>query len=149
MLTVQGESGTHNLPSGCIRRTVVAMFGNAKKTRTALEALQAELVALRDQVEKQNASLASERATAATIAERIAALEGRVSGMGSELSRQLHELGTEIEELSKRADEAGVMEVVDALKAAQVKLATEQARYEITFRQDLAALANQLLHRAK
>lgn len=123
------------------------MFGNAKKTRTALEALQAELVALRDQVEKQSTALASERATAATIAERIAALEGRVSGMGSELSRQLHEIGNEIEELSKRADEAGVMEVIDTLKAAQVRLATEQARYEITFRQDLAALANQLLQR--
>lgn len=125
------------------------MFGNAKKTRSALEALQAELVALRDQVEKQNTALASERAAATSIAERIAALEGRVSGMGSELSRQLHELGTEIEELSKRADEAGVMEVVDALKAAQIRLATEQARYEITFRQDLAALANQLLQRGR
>jgi hypothetical protein len=125
------------------------MFGNAKKTRQAVEALQAELVALRDQVEQQNSVLASERATAVSIAERIAALEGRVSGMGSELSRQLHELGSEIEELSKRADEAGVMEVVDALKAAQVRLATEQARYEITFRQDLAALANQLLQRSK
>jgi uncharacterized protein YlxW (UPF0749 family) len=125
------------------------MFGNAKKTRTALEALQAELVALRDQVEKQSTALTSERATAATIAERIAALEGRVSGMGSELSRQLHELGNEIEVLSKRADEAGVMEVIDTLKAAQVRLATEQARYEITFRQDLAALANQLLQRGR
>jgi chromosome segregation ATPase len=125
------------------------MFGNAKKTRQAVEALQAELVALRDQVEQQNSALASERATAVSIAERIAALEGRVSGMGSELSRQLHELGSEIEELSKRADEAGVMEVVDALKAAQVRLATEQARYEITFRQDLAALANQLLQRSR
>jgi predicted nucleic acid-binding Zn-ribbon protein len=125
------------------------MFGNAKKTRQAVKALQAELVALRDQVEQQNSALASERATAVSIADRIAALEGRVSGMGSELSRQLHELGSEIEELSKRAEEAGVMEVVDALKAAQVRLATEQARYEITFRQDLAALANQLLQRSK
>jgi hypothetical protein len=125
------------------------MFGNAKKTRHAVEALQAELATLRDQVEQQNSALASERATAVSIADRIAALEGRVSGMGSELSRQLHELGSEIEELSKRAEEAGVMEVVDALKAAQVRLATEQARYEITFRQDLAALANQLLQRSK
>lgn len=119
----------------------------AKKTRQAIESMQAELVALREQVEQQSAALISERATAQSIAERIAALEGRVSGMGSELSRQLHELGTEIEELSKRADEAGVLEVVDALKAAQVRLATEQARYEITFRQDLAALANKLLQR--
>lgn len=119
----------------------------AKKTRQAIESMQAELVALREQVEQQSAALTTERMTAQSIAERIAALEGRVSGMGSELSRQLHELGNEIEELSKRADEAGVMDVVDALKASQVRLATEQARYEITFRQDLAALANKLLQR--
>jgi hypothetical protein len=30
------------------------------------------------------------------------------------------------------------------LKASQVKLASEQARYEITFREDLAALAEQV-----
>ena len=119
----------------------------AKKTRQAIESMQAELVALREQVEQQSAALTTERMTAQSIAERIAALEGRVSGMGSELSRQLHELGNEIEELSKRANEAGVMDVVDALKASQVRLATEQARYEITFRQDLAALANKLLQR--
>lgn len=119
----------------------------AKKTRQAIESMQAELVALREQVEQQSVALTTERMTAQSIAERIAALEGRVSGMGSELSRQLHELGNEIEELSKRADEAGVMDVVDALKASQVRLATEQARYEITFRQDLAALANKLLQR--
>ena len=69
--------------------------------------------------------------------------------MGSELSRQLHELGNEIEELEQRANDAGVAEVIDALKSAQVRLATEQARYEITFRQDLAALANKLLLRAR
>jgi len=38
---------------------------------------------------------------------------------------------------------------VDALKTAQIRLATEQARYEITFRQDLAALADQLFKRAR
>ncbi len=121
----------------------------AKKTRQAIESMQTELATLREQVEQQASALATERATAQTIAERIASLEGRVSGMGSELSRQLHELGNEIEELSKRAEEDGVMEVVDALKSAQIRLATEQARYEITFRQDLAALANQLLQRGR
>jgi hypothetical protein len=69
--------------------------------------------------------------------------------MGSELSRQLHELGTEIEELSQRAEDTGVTEMIDALKTTQVRLANEQARYEITFRQDLAALANKLLQRQR
>ena len=35
-------------------------------------------------------------------------------------------------------------EVIDTLKASQVKLAAEQARYEISFREDLAALAEQV-----
>jgi uncharacterized coiled-coil DUF342 family protein len=125
------------------------MFAKGKKTRDAVEALQAEVSSLRDLVAEQSAHAAAEREAARAIAERIAGLEARVSGMGSELSRQLHELGSEIEELSKRADEAGVAEVVEALKNAQTRLATEQARYQITFRQDLAALANQLLQRAR
>ena len=35
-------------------------------------------------------------------------------------------------------------DVIDDLKSAQVKLAAEQARYEIAFREDLAALAEQV-----
>jgi len=41
----------------------------------------------------------------------------------------------------------GVNEIVDTIKASQTRLANEQARYEITFRQDLAALADKLLRR--
>jgi hypothetical protein len=38
--------------------------------------------------------------------------------------------------------------VVEDLRGGQVKLANEQARYEIAFRQDLAALA-ELLQKAR
>lgn len=95
------------------------------------------------------AALETEREAARATVDRLAGIEARVSGMGSELSRQLHELGTEIEELSKRAEDSGVAEMIDALKTTQVRLANEQARYEITFRQDLAALANKLLQRQR
>jgi predicted nucleic acid-binding Zn-ribbon protein len=125
------------------------MFSSSKKTRQAIQTLHDELSALREHIAEEKSRADADRAISHAIAERITALEARVSGMGSELSRQLHELGTEIEELSKRADDAAVMEVVDALKTAQIRLATEQARYEITFRQDLAALADQLFKRAR
>ena len=118
-----------------------------KKTQQTLEALREEMAAIRTEMAEQMAVLASERTAATTVAERITGLEARVSGMGSELSRQLHELGTDIEELTKRAQDTGVAEIIDALKATQIRLATEQARYEITFREDLASLANQLLKR--
>lgn len=125
------------------------MFSSSKKTQQAIQALRDELNTLRQQIAEEKSRADEDRNISLAIAERIAALEVRVSGMGSELSRQLHELGTEIEELSKRADDAAVMEVVDALKTTQIRLATEQARYEITFRQDLAALADQLFKRAR
>ena len=125
------------------------MFSSSKKTRQALQALQAEVNTLRDQMGEEIARTQTERDISRSVAERIASLEARVSGMGSELSRQLHELGSEIEALSQRADDAGVSEIVDALKTAQIRLATEQARYEITFRQDLAALADQLFKRSR
>ncbi len=81
--------------------------------------------------------------------EQFAAMESRITGMGSELSRQLHELGTDIEKLQQHVENDTVGDTVQALKTAQVRLATEQARYEITFRQDLAALANELLKRSR
>ena len=124
------------------------MFFTQKKTRLAIDDLRQEISVLRDQVTEQALVIASERELARSVGERIAALETRISSMGSELSRQLHEIGTEIDELSKRADDTAVIEVIDTLRNAQIRLAQEQARYEITFRQDLASLANQLLGRA-
>ena len=42
------------------------------------------------------------------------------------------------------SDQALPPELVDQLRVGQVKLANEQARYEIAFRQDLAMLAEQV-----
>jgi hypothetical protein len=91
--------------------------------------------------------LADEREAARAIADRLVSLDTRVSNMGSELSRQFQELGGEIEQLAKEVQNSGVNEIVDTIKASQTRLANEQARYEITFRQDLAALADKLLRR--
>ena len=132
-----------------LRISAITMLARNKKTQLAVEALQAEIASLRAEMGEQMAALAAERETARSTVDRLAGIEARVSGMGSELSRQLHELGTEIEELSKRAEDTGVAEMMDALKTTQVRLANEQARYEITFRQDLAALANKLLQRQR
>ncbi len=132
-----------------LRISAITMLARNKKTQLAVEALQAEIASLRAEMSEQVAALVAEREVARSTVDRLAGIEARVSGMGSELSRQLHELGTEIEELSKRAEDTGVAEMMDALKTTQVRLANEQARYEITFRQDLAALANKLLQRQR
>jgi predicted nuclease with TOPRIM domain len=130
-----------------LRINAITMLARNKKTQQAVEALQAEIALLRAEMSEQLNALGEEREATRSTVERLAGIEARVSGMGSELSRQLHELGTEIEQLSKKAEDSGVVQMMDALKESQVRLANEQARYEITFRQDLAALANKLWQR--
>ncbi|MCX6518073.1 MAG: hypothetical protein NTV13_05350 [Actinobacteria bacterium] len=123
------------------------MFSRNKQTQRAIEALQAEVASLRVDLYQQVEQLAIEKEMARTIADRLVSLDTRVSSMGSELSRQFQELGGEIEQLAKEVQNSGVNEIVDTIKASQTRLANEQARYEITFRQDLAALADKLLRR--
>ena len=125
------------------------MFSGSKKTRQALDALQAEVIALREQVNVNAQQAQTDKQSLMALLEQFAPMESRITGMGSELSRQLHELGTDIEKLQQHIENDTVGDTVQALKTAQVRLATEQARYEITFRQDLAALANELLKRAR
>jgi metal-dependent amidase/aminoacylase/carboxypeptidase family protein len=123
------------------------MFSRNKQTQRAIEALQAEVASLRVDLYQHVEMLADEREAARAIADRLVSLDTRVSNMGSELSRQFQELGGEIEQLAKEVQNSGVNEIVDTIKASQTRLANEQARYEITFRQDLAALADKLLRR--
>jgi metal-dependent amidase/aminoacylase/carboxypeptidase family protein len=123
------------------------MFSRNKQTQRAIEALQAEVASLRVDLYQHVEMLANEREAARAIADRLVSLDTRVSHMGSELSRQFQELGGEIEQLAKEVQNSGVNEIVDTIKASQTRLANEQARYEITFRQDLAALADKLLRR--
>jgi metal-dependent amidase/aminoacylase/carboxypeptidase family protein len=123
------------------------MFSRNKQTQRAIEALQAEVASLRVDLYQHVEMLANEREAARAIADRLVSLDTRVSNMGSELSRQFQELGGEIEQLAKEVQNSGVNEIVDTIKASQTRLANEQARYEITFRQDLAALADKLLRR--
>lgn len=125
------------------------MFSTSKKTRQALSALEAEVSALRDLVNSAAQRAEAERDAMAALIQQVAAMESRITGMGAELSRQLHELGTDIEKLQQHISDDTVSETVLALRSAQIRLATEQARYEITFRQDLAALANELLKRSR
>jgi metal-dependent amidase/aminoacylase/carboxypeptidase family protein len=123
------------------------MFSRNKQTQRAIEALQAEVASLRVDLYQHVEMLANEREAARAIADRLVSLDTRVSNMGPELSRQFQELGGEIEQLAKEVQNSGVNEIVDTIKASQTRLANEQARYEITFRQDLAALADKLLRR--
>ena len=72
-------------------------------------------------------------------------LDSRVTAVSTELANQISELGNDIDALQKRAkDEPVADEVIEAVLDAQERLASEQARYQIAFREDLARLAEQL-----
>jgi chromosome segregation ATPase len=87
--------------------------------------------------------------------EHVLAVEARIANVSTELANQLSELGSEIDALaahqsSTAPDTEATAQVSDemlqALRNGQVRLANEQARYEIAFREDLATLAEQVRH---
>ncbi len=96
-------------------------------------------------------------------AEQLSAIEHRMSAVSTELTNQVSELGRDIDgfggfansnENGDSDDRAAngnkhfSTELLTELQSAQIKLAEEQARYEIAFRQDLATLAEHV-RRAK
>lgn len=80
-----------------------------------------------------------------SLTDRIDALEARITSVSTELANQLSELGNDIDELQQRpAGEPIDEETIVELRDTQTRLANEQARYQIAFREDLARLAEQL-----
>jgi hypothetical protein len=103
-----------------------------------LQRLQAELTTLREALDHHDAS-------AKVLQDKLAALDDRVTAVSTELANQLSELGHDIDALGARPAGDGVdPAVLDAVRAGQVKLANEQVRYQIAFREDLARLAHEV-----
>jgi hypothetical protein len=104
----------------------------------AAERLQADLATMREALDRHDASSAAMR-------DRLTALDDRVTSVSTELANQLTELGRDIDALSARPvpDGAGA-DALATIRDGQVKLANEQARYQISFREDLARLAQEL-----
>ena len=108
-----------------------------------IEALKADFAKVREELEATRDRLDSVTATSEKVAADIRQLDDRIVHMGREFANQIHELGTGIDKLEKHADTVSA-EAVAELHAVQARLAAEQVRYEIAFRQDLAELADQL-----
>lgn len=143
----------------------MAEVDDIKRQVVQLEVVNAKLASL-DSVNSQLAELSERVALSAVDArqanEQAAILHERISNVSTELANQLGELSREIDGLNGRqatpptssmppppaplfeSDQALPPELVDQLRVGQVKLANEQARYEIAFRQDLAMLAEQV-----
>jgi hypothetical protein len=110
--------------------------------------LREHVQALSQRVEQLSERVESSEATVRSTAEQLTAIEHRMSAVSIELANQVSELGRDLEGSRSsngdgHASSNGHVsdELLTELQHAQVKLAAEQARYEIAFRQDLATLA--------
>ena len=88
------------------------------------------------------AELEAVRAQIARLTVRLEALDRRITTISTELANQLGELSDDIDTLGKRTEAEAIDEAtLVELRDAQTRLAGEQARYQIAFRQDLAEIA--------
>ncbi len=91
------------------------------------------------------------------LAEKVTALDSRIHQISIELTNQLGELSADVDSAAgQRPDPAAIIDElqqmmdtriasqIDDLTGGQERLANEQARYAIQFRQDLAELAERL-----
>ncbi len=123
----------------------MALFNRTPKaSQSDLETLKTELVALRDELTKRTNALSLVTAMTNGLDQKISVIDQRVTKMTTELSHQIHELGSEIESLTKSSQDNASREALEQLRVNQIRIANEQARYEIAFRQDLAELVEQI-----
>ena len=82
------------------------------------------------------------RARVQRLSDRLDEVDARVTSISTELANQLTELSGDIESIAK--EHPPTDGIVTEIREAQVKLANEQARYQIAFREDLADLVERL-----
>lgn len=82
------------------------------------------------------------------LAEKVSAIDARVNQVSLELTNQLTELSSDLERAGEPTETTELIERITAqlhdVTGGQERLANEQARYAIQFRQDLAELADRL-----
>jgi len=92
------------------------------------------------------------RESTTDLQQRLEAVEQRMTSIGTELTNQIDELSGDIDALASLPSNAPTSPAItgdDAallgqLRDSQTRLANEQARYQIAFREDLAKLAEQI-----
>lgn len=123
----------------------MGIFNREQKASVAsVDELRAVVEELRDTVTTQADALRDANSRLDSISKLVAGLDGKVSSIGTEIGNQVHEIGNEIAAMVKKIENAETIaeESFEQLAANQARLANEQARYEIAFRQDLAQIAD-------
>ena len=86
--------------------------------------------------------LAEVRQMVERLTTRLDEVDARITSISTELANQISEISNDVDAIGRDAPPTD--EVVDELRDAQTRLANEQARYQIAFRQDMAELADRL-----
>jgi len=120
------------------------MAGFRKRTTKDLEWITSTMKALEQRVGRLDAERSSLADRLEEIAARAEAVDVRLTTVSTELARQLDELGSELTGGESTGLDDTVEEIFTELREGQTRLANEQARYQIAFRQDLANLVEQL-----
>jgi len=115
----------------------------SKLVATDLDTLRAEFAQMRVDLDSTRKQLDEMITINDKVVADLRLLDDRLVHMGREFANQIHELATGIDSLEKHADSVSA-ETVAELHDVQARLAAEQVRYEIAFRQDLAEIADQL-----
>jgi chromosome segregation ATPase len=115
----------------------------AERTDAAMDELRSTIK--RDTSSQRDTEV---RSQLGQLAEKMGAIDSRVNQVSLELTNQLTELSADLDRASARADAVEMVEQltarIDDVTGGQQRLATEQARYAIQFREDLADLADRL-----
>ena len=100
------------------------------------------------QLDALSQRVATSEGTSRTALDQANALDERIQSVSTQLANQLGELSRDMDSLAARQPTSAAVvmddEAVNTLRTGQVKLAAEQARYEISVREDLAMLAEQV-----
>jgi chromosome segregation ATPase len=82
------------------------------------------------------------RARMQRLSDRLDEVDARITSISTELANQITELSGDVEAIAK--EHPPTDDIVTEIRDAQVRLANEQARYQIAFREDLAELVEKL-----
>ena len=132
----------------------------AASTNDSVGQIHDDLAVQQAMISAQAATIAEQRAIIETLQAQLRQLENftttettriqaRLAEIGEHLNRQVEELGMEVDAAVRRAEQAAAdaaapVAALDDIKAAQVRLAGEQVRYDLALRAELAELAERL-----
>ena len=123
------------------------MAGFRKRTAKDLDRIVSLVDRLEDRVERLETERNDTAERLSEILDRTAAVDARLTSVSTELARQIDELGRDLDR-DAEIDPAKITEIVEealgTIRDGQIRLANEQARYQIEFRKDIAILIEQL-----